>query len=247
MAIIYQATFNDGPDKALVLSNEEWGRALSIGSNWTRIRMAALLAIQPDETNNLASAQIRIGFSSAADQHYGSQASSHWYGYCTGTTSPVYTGATHYYSDAGGNPVITWGSYGRQRALNGVLSGDGNNGTFGISATTGTTPRRVPIFVELKKSGTNLIVSPGAVQITVGGANIDYPLSAVVASMENPVDMAAYGNVPCNGFSFGGGYSTFANYPTNAATYGEIIAAHVGWNKTIAPLRVYAVLVSRFA
>jgi hypothetical protein len=244
MAIIYQETFSDGPDKALVLSNEEWGRALSIGSSWTRIRIAAHLAIEPDGTNNLASAQLRVGFSSAADDHYGSQAASHWYGLCTGSSAANYTGATHAYSDASGNPVFTWGSYGRQRVLNGAITAAGNSGTYGIAATTGT-PRRVPIFVELKKSGTSLVVSPGIVQILSGGANVDYPLSAVIASMENPTDMSSF-SMTCNGFSFGGGNTTFTNYDTNAATYGQIIAAHVGWNKTIAPLRVYAVLVSRF-
>jgi hypothetical protein len=246
MAIIYQETFSDGPDKALVLSNEEWGRALSIGSNWTRIRIAALLAIEPDGTNNLASAQLRVGFSSAANDHYGSQAASHWYGYCTGSSSAIYTGGTHTYNDASGNPVITWGSYGRQRVLNGVITASGNNGAVGIAATTGTTARRVPVFVELKKNGTSLVVAPGAVQITVGGANVDYPLSAVVAAMENSLDLQGFGSLPCNGFTFGGGNTTFTNYDTNAATYGEIVAAHVGWNKSVAPLRVYAVLVSRF-
>lgn len=244
MAIIYQATFNDGPDKALVLSNEEWGRALSIGSSWTRIRMAALLAIEPDGTNNLASAQIRVGFSSAADQHYGSQAASHWYGYCSGSSSATYNGGAHAYSDISGGPVIFWASYALQRVVNGAITANGANGAFGISATTGP-PRRVPIFVELRKSGTSMAVAVGAVPIPATG-NVDYPLSSLIASMENPIDMTQGPPLPCNGFSFGGGYTTFGSYNTNAATYGEIIAAHVGWNKTIAPLRVYAVLVSRF-
>jgi len=92
-----------------------------------------------------------------------------------------------------------------------------------------------------------LVVSQGTVQVSYPFANnIDYSLSAVVATMEDAADLSITGAITCNGKGFGGGATTFSDYPTNAATYGEIIAPHVGWNKTVALLRIYAVLVSRF-
>ena len=67
-------TFADGANKGLELGNEEFGRDLQIGSDWTRIRVGVLLNITPDGTNNISSVQFRMGFSNGAAHHAADEA-----------------------------------------------------------------------------------------------------------------------------------------------------------------------------
>jgi len=246
MAIIFEETFSDGPDKGLVLSNEEWGRALQIGSDWTRIRMGMLVAMEPDGINNLSGAQFRFGFSTAANDHLGSLAAKLWYGAVLngGSSTINYLGGNYTYSNNSGNSHYAVTNLPRVRALDGVLSGSSNSGSYYIP-TLNNNKRRAPICVQLKKSGTAMIASPRCPP-SGAGSPIDFTLADLLATMEDPTDDAVTTTLPCRGINLTGSWTSFADYPDHAAAYGEIVAPHIGWNKTVAKLHVYAVVVSRF-
>jgi len=246
MAIIFEETFSDGSDKGLVLSNEEWGRALQIGSDWTRIRMGMLVAMEPDGVNNLSGAQFRFGFSTAANDHLGSLAAKLWYGAVLngGSSTINYLGGSYTYTANSNNSYYATVNLPRVRALNGTLSGSSNSGTYYIP-TLNNNKRRAPICVQLKKSGTTMIVSPRCPP-SGAGSPVDFTLADLLATMEDPTDDAVSTTLLCRGIGLTGSWTSFADYPDHAAAYGEIVAPHIGWNKTVAKLHVYAVVVSRF-
>jgi hypothetical protein len=246
MAIIYQETFSDGPDKGLVLSNEEWGRALQIGSDWTRIRMGMLVAMEPDGVNNISGAQFRLGFSTAANDHLGSLSAKLWYGAVLngGSSTINYAGGSYTYTANSNNSYFATANLPRVRALNGALSGSSNSGTYYIP-TLNNNKRRAAICIGLKKSSTTLVSAPRCPP-SGAGAIVDFTLADLLATMEDATDDAVVPTLACKGINLTGSSTSFSSYPDHAAAYGEIVAPHIGWNKTVAKLHVYAVVISRF-
>lgn len=250
MSTIYQETFATGTDKALVLSNEEAGRALEIGSDWTRIRIGCLIAIEPVGTANITNGQVRFGLSSAAGDHFGSQAADHWYGYAAGGLGDNYTGGTWTYTAGGGYPYFESQEGIMCSIVNGAFYGVSalNNGNdFAICTTTGTANRRFPFFIEYKKVTTTIVAACYAFDPVA--SSHDFLLSEVITTMEDSTDYSPGGALlmPCGGVNLIALVTrTFANYTANAALYGEIDSVQFGFNKAFNPFRLYSVIVARY-
>ncbi len=59
MAIIGTRLFNLIEDKYLTLGNEEYLRPLSIGNNWSKLRLGLMLALPPNGTSSLRGSSIK--------------------------------------------------------------------------------------------------------------------------------------------------------------------------------------------
>jgi hypothetical protein len=157
-----------------------------------------------------------------------------------GSSTINYLGGNYTYSNNSGNSHYASTNLPRVRALDGVLSGSSNSGSYYIP-TLNNNKRRAPICVQLKKSGTTMIASPRCPAASAGSP-IDFTLADLLATMEDPTDDAVSSTLLCRGIGLTGSWTSFADYPDHAAAYGEIVAPHIGWNKTVAKLHVYAVV-----
>ena len=64
----------------MTLANEEYVRALSIGSTWTKLRLGLMCAITPDGTNNLLNMNCTMGVCSGAANPFGAASTTNWVG-----------------------------------------------------------------------------------------------------------------------------------------------------------------------
>jgi hypothetical protein len=251
MASIISETFASGADKALQLGNEEWGRVMSIGADWTWLRLGFMYNFTPDGTNNIATADLRFGFSNAANRHVGSpSAGLLWYGAHFGAASNTsIAGGTWTYNAGSGNPYFSSSGNGRISYVNTGFAGGANSaGSYHHFTNGGSTLRRSVAFVDLEKNGTSLWVMPRAMSSL---NNVDHTLAQFRAAMATAGSLPSSGNssLTVGGSTIGGAGSTsFANYPTNAGTYGELVAPHIGWNKGLINfLNIFAIEVYRHA
>jgi len=244
MALIGLTTFGDGDHKYLQLGNEEWGREYSMGTNWTLLRVVALVNVVPSGTSNIPNGHLRLGVSAARDDHLGSGSAGLWYGSiaCGNNTSASLVGGVWTYNAGGGEPYFSSSSHYRMRSVGGVLSGSSNAGGHYIPTTEGT-PRRGILATECYKSGLNMIV--GANYVTA--STVDFTLSNAIELAETGFTKVLGAGFSVAGQTVNGGSTTFGAHDTNAALYGDSIAAHISWSSTVYPLRVYAVAVARIA
>jgi hypothetical protein len=161
MATIGSRNFNLIEDKYLTLANEEFVRPLSIGNNWSKLRLGAMLAITPDGTNNLPSCALLLGVCSAANPFSGTT------GYGAGNTRNYVgldivpdgaggsgPGLFTYYA-TGGNPYFsaTYTTARRRVATTDTFAATAMN--HAVATNTGTIQRRTPIYVEITKGSPN--------------------------------------------------------------------------------------------
>jgi len=251
MALIEVHTFPEGNDNSLTLSNEEWGRELAIGSDWQRLRIGIMCAVEPDAGNNLPFARLSLGCSTAANDHLGSAAANLWIGGQLAGNALSLNGATWAWNAGGGvNPFYTVSLWTRLQSLAGVISGTFNAGSAAIPTTTGAVSRRWPMFIELEKKGTSMYSGLAAFNIFEGNPiqDKDYDVPAFIAAMEHATAYVATGgnSLPIDGDTVTNlGYTIFPNYDVNAAAQGEVIAPHVGWNKAGYGFRIYTLAVAR--
>lgn len=246
---IEEITFGDGPDKCLTLANEEWGRRLAVGSSWTRLRIGILFHLLNDGTNNFTTASIRVGMSPSKTVHIGQSNPSLWYGCFFGTTQG-FTGDTFTYAAGGGNPHTRGAGLTRMRMLAGVATTGNNGGVPDFPLDNGAVIRKWPVVVELRKSGTSLIVSGNSFNnLGDAAAALTYTRAQLLDAMLNPVDLSTgAANLPIGSQSLtAGGATTFTNYTTDAGVHGELTAVHIGWNKAATPMRVFEIAASRLA
>lgn len=252
MALIESIVFPGGVDQCLTLFNEEWGRTLAIGDDWTRLRIGLLCSVEPNGASNIPTARLSVGMSSAANMHLGSAAAGLWYGFNVGGGSASLSGATWVYGAGGGNPYYHCDAFTRIRSLAGALSGTFNAGAASVPTTGGLVVRRWPVFVELEKVGTTMVVGAAMINLSEGDPTIraaySYTLADMILALEDGTLFIATGSNSVNigsTFCHNLGSTTFAAHPTNAAVHGETDSVHIGWNKGAFGFRVYAVGVSR--
>ena len=241
-------TFGDGANKYLRLLNEEYGREISLGSSWTRIRVGAMLQLEADGINNIGTGSLRFGMSSAKGMHAGSGTAGLWLGGLWASSSNTLSGGTWTYTAAGGNPHFRAGGLYRAQILAGVISGAFSAGGPSLPTGTGSTLRCWPLMMELKKSGTTMIVAMAAINNPSDVTSANYFTRAhFLDAMVNPADGIGGSWPTINGVAIGSfGSSTFASYPTNAGVHGEVDAVQIGWNKTTKGLRIFDLAVTRF-
>lgn len=228
MAIITTQTFSDGTDKALSLENEEWGREMDIGSDWTRIRIGILFNISNVGTSNLASTSLRVGISNAANKHPGSGTGKLWYGALFGINGSSLGGGTFTYNAGGGDPYFSWTPNSRVTQVNTTLSGSGQSATTIGAIAGGSTNRRSCVFAEIKKVGDTMDVTGVS-----ANSNQNVTLALFRTGMAYNANPFLAQNIVINGVNYSYcGTGNFSSRAANAATYGEPVAIQVGWNKS---------------
>ena len=252
MASIISETFSDGADKALQLENEEFGRLLAIGSDWTYLRIGVMYNIVPDGTNNIATADIRLGGSNGADKHIGSGTDKLWYGNHLGANSgTAITGGTWTHNAGSGDPYFVSSGNTRIRQAGTTLSGAGNSSSHRHFTSDGATRRRGVLITNLEKNGTSMWVGGQCNNNVSSPFNADFTLAEFREAMATFTAPPSGGNVSLTvgGKQLSGlGTTQFTGHDTNAATYGDINSAHIGWNKGLINfLNIFAIEVYRHA
>lgn len=242
MGAIVQVLFADGPDKALRLGNEEWGRELEWGVNWTRMRIGLLCNVTPDAANNLATRSFRIGISTAPTDHVGSNAATAWYGALLDNGITNIGGGTWYYNAGGTNPYYTPHGTDSLKVIAGVQSWQFTATNPTIPSNTGD-PRRWPVFLEFSKAGGLLKLAMNTLSPAVAAANNrDFSVASLVNSM-NDSRVTSSNVLPIDGVD--AGPSLQLNYAFDPLD-GDPNSIQIGWNNDAYPIYVYAVAVGLY-
>ena len=242
MATIGARTFNLIEDKYLTLANEEYLRPLSLGNNWTKLRLGAMLAITPDAANNLTNCSLLLGVASAASPFANTT------GYSTGTTKNYVgldivpdggggsgPGLFTYYA-TGGNPYFsaTYAAARRRVVTTDTFASVAMN--HAVATHTGTIQRRTPVYVDITKGSPNYtlkLYTATSVQAQADFAPADFlngleqsgtpVLGSVTLSASSAISIA------CD--ETAGGFDTVSLF----------------WNRASFPLEVYILAAFRMA
>jgi len=238
MATIGSRLFNLVVDKYLTLANEEWARTLAIGTDWTKLRIGVLLAVTPDGTNNLAGSALVLGVCSGKTNPYGAASTTNFVGAAMHGITPGGTTGTFTYVAGSGNPYFTSiGSWPASRVATDVISGAATATTFLLTANTGSTQRRSPLYVDIQKGSPNYTLTrwtPLASQALFQTG--DCSAAEFLAGLEMPTPTWANTNL------------TSSNGTVAASeTPGALDTVDLFWNKTALPLEVYALAAYRMA
>jgi hypothetical protein len=185
MANISSRVFSDGTKKLLSLSNGEYKRGISVGNNWTRLRVGILVAQNPNGVLNLTSGtRFILGICSGQTYGFGGGANTvnaigvnvtgrsfggnNWWFTYNGGTTPSYSGA---------------GGVGFYNKVGSTLSEFGGNATppLVMPSTTGTVQRRFPLYLEVQKGSPDYTASFWHSPV----ADEDYTVSAFETGLQS--------------------------------------------------------------
>ena len=182
MAAISSRTFvSDGVKKCLSISNGEYKRGLSIGNNWTKLRIGMLVAQNPNGTSNLTSGtRFILGMCSGQTYGFGGGAntvnavgvnftgrsfsSNNW------NFTYIMTGVGACYEGSGGT-----GFYTKVGAIITDFGGDAGARVV-VPATTGSLQRRYALYVQVEKGSPNYTVYSVTTPVSIA-ASSDYSVS----------------------------------------------------------------------
>lgn len=238
-------------DQALLIGNEELLRKLSIGNNWTSLRIGAMIAITPDGTNSLASCKLMLGVCSANATFsntagYSAASTTNYVGadlYCPGNTG---TPETAVYQAGSGNPYFyasnaTFGvptSIRRRVATTETFAIVGGNSQRPIAvAGAGSTLRRCPVYVDIIKGSPNYTVNVWNIPLASSATDFSYAHFLTGFETASPVlngvtltqNTGSPGVIACS--EVAGNFDTVS----------------VFWNRLSFPLEVYALGVRRLS
>jgi len=243
MSTIASRTFNLIPDKYLTLANEEYLRPLSIGNNWNKLRLGAMVALTPNGTSNLVGCSLVLGVCSAATPFENTG------GYAAASTGN-FIGADFIPDNGGtsgpGNFIYNAGT--GKPFFNGVFAGArrrvGTTNTFGgpdnlvqcLAANNGSLQRRSLFYVEITKGSPNYTVK--LIFHNSAQAELDFTTAHFLDGLEQP------GTPAINGVTMGAG-SALALACSEVA--GVFDTVNLFWNKSAFPLEVYALAAFRMS
>lgn len=243
MASIGSRIINLVEDKYLSLANEEYLRQLSIGSNWTKLRIGMVCALTPNGANNLLGCRLVLGLCSAASPF------ANTLGYASATTGNSIgcdfiiksSGADDYgdfiFNAGSGNPYFTGTFMAARRRY-------GSTATFAafassnqaIAATTGALQRRSLIYLDITKGSPNYTVKPFV--LTSVQAKGDFATADFLDGLEQS------GTPVVNGQTLN---TIAALTPACDETAGAFNTLDLYWNRAAYALEVYALAVYRAA
>lgn len=238
MANIGSRLFNGVADKYVSLANEELVRTLQIGSDWTKLRIGVLLAVTPDGTNNLASAALVLGLCSGTAHPYGAASTTNFIGAAFHASTPGATSGTLTYTANSGNPLFSaTGTAPLTRVGTALGSATGSSTALLLTANTGTTQRRSPLYLDITKGSPNYTVGRWSPATSQGQfQNGDCTPGEMLSVLENTAPTWL-------GLSLTSSSTTIA--ASEAA--GAFDSVDLFWNKAGFPLEVYALAVARLA
>lgn len=238
MASIGSRIFNLTPDKYVSLANEELVRTLAMGTDWTKLHIGVLLAVTPDGTNNLASAALMLGLCSGTTQPYGAASTTNFVGAAFHASTPGATSGTLSYVANSGNPVFSvTGTWPLTRVGTALGSATGSATGLMLTANTGATQRRSPLYLDITKGSPNYTVGRWTPATSQGQfLSGDCTPGELLNVLENTTPTWL-------GISLSSTSSTLA---ASEAT-GAFDSVDLFWNKAGFPLEIYALAVARLA
>jgi hypothetical protein len=212
-------------DRALQLGNEEFIRPMSFGTNWSKIRIGVVAAL--NATQGLRQAGFLMGVCAGAGSSWKTVNTSEFVGVHFGATVENSTyayvlGPPAYFTQAGVSvPSVT--------KLAGVVSNRGGaNTTAYFGAMPSTT--RVAYFLDITK-GSSYIVN-ALWPNSIANAQADNSIATFIANMETD-------GTPTNTASLGA--QTFAY-----AGAGLLDTLNLSWNHSTPVMTIFAIAVCRF-
>ncbi len=243
MAIIGTRAFNLIEDKYLTLGNEEYLRPLSIGNNWSKLRLGLMLALPPNGTSNLTGCSLVVGVCSAASPFnttggYAAASTRNFVGVDVATDGSGGAAlGTLSYNAGSGNPYYSTTYSGARRRV-------GTTDTFvaattlthAVAQNTGTLQRRTLLYVEIAKGSPNYTVKYYAANGTL--AMLDFAERDLLDGLEQA------GTPVVNTQTM---FASSAMAVACDETAGVFDTVNLFWNRTTYPLEVYALAAFRMA
>ena len=243
MASIGSRTINLIEDKYLTLANEEYLRPLSIGSNWTKLRIGMVCALTPNGTNNLLGCRLVLGLCAAATPF------ANTLGYAGATTGNFIgadvilksSGLDDYgdfiYNAGSGNPYFTGTFMAVRRRY-------GSTATFAafsstnqaVAANNGSLQRRSLIYLDITKGSPNYSLKPFV--MTAAQAQMDFTPADFLDGLEQSSTPVVNGQT----------LNTVAavNHACDESA-GAFNTLDLYWNRAAYALEIYALAVYRAA
>lgn len=240
MAEIEESPFILPPteDKNCVFGNEQYARLLDIGSTWNDIKIAALVAIDPDGVSNITSASLVLGVCSGKTAPFGAASTTNFIGLRIGAPS------TLTYQAGSGNPY--WNNSGSgqvhtvRKVATTLTSAAHANISRGLPTSTGAVKRRWPVMVRIVKGSPNYTVYAWVPQGAPSDPSIDFSYTDFVEALEDPT---LVNDINVNGIVLEASNAALAC----DESAGGFDAVNLYWNKLAFPLRNYIIKAYRFS
>jgi hypothetical protein len=243
MANIGSRTINLIEDKYLTLANEEYLRPLSLGNNWTKVRLGLMVALTPNSTNNLIGCSLVLGLCAAATPFanttgYAAASTGNFVGLDFITHSSGTSAAGDLvYAAGSGNPYFSGTFTGVRRRVDTTNSFQVTSSLNQcIAANTGSLQRRSLLYLDITKGSPNYTFKPFVHQSAQ--AVLDFDPAGFLDGLEQP------GTPIVNG-------STLATCTAVTIACDEVAGAfntaNLFWNRAAYALEVYALAVYRAA
>ena len=243
MATIASRTFNLIADKYLTLANEEYLRPLSIGGNWNKLRLGAMLALTPNGTNNLVSCSLVLGLCAAASPFantggFAAASTGNFIGADLISDNAGNSGPGNFLYNAGtGNPFFTGAFAGARRRV-------GTTNTFlntaslsqAVAANNGSVQRRSLFYVEITKGNPNYTVKLYVHNAAQG--EMDFTPAHFLDGLEQSATPVVNGQTMIA--------SSAVSIACSEAA-GVFDSVNLFWNKSAFPLEVYALAAFRIS
>jgi hypothetical protein len=172
-ATIISRTVSAVVDKRIVLSNGQFARKLSIGSNWTRLRLGIRFGMTDLGVAPTGTPRFAAGFCSGLSNLFGDATTDNWVGIISNTATWAYAAADHYGS-------VVFGAAKRVGSTLTVGSNAAGSVSIGaVSASTGV--QRALFFVDITKGSPNYTVQA----FTAGGTPPDSTIAQFLAQLES--------------------------------------------------------------
>lgn len=212
-------------DRSLQFGNEEFGRVLSMGTNWSMLRIGVRMAV--NTTGGIIRGGFVMGVCQGSTNMYKSLNTTDFMGMCFGGNIDVSdylftVGPPGYISYSGQLPIIT------RVGSTTTLKGGNNPGAF-MSAQPNTTVSNM--FVDITKGSSYSVAA--YIPTSAGNAQANTSLSTFLTSMENdtavPTNTAAAGAIT---FVYSGA--------------GLFDTVNIAWNHSVPSVTIYDLAVCRF-
>ena len=221
-----------GTENAAFLVNEGIGRTISIGTDWTRLRLAILAEVVDTGSTTLISPKFAFGLCSGTGSLFLSSTTRHFVGITNISSDTWVINGSYYF------PGITLSSYPVVKSAS-VEIETGSKFFMVFGRTTATNSiNRLAYYIDFIKAATN----PGVWDIRVcrndtfdGGT---FARDVTTSSF--------YTQLVAQTASLGGWTTTSSLVPVSESVYGDLDTVNIAWNDTHS-LAVHEVAVYRFA
>jgi hypothetical protein len=226
-SLITQRLFFSGTKQTLRGEGVELTRQLSIGNNWTTIRVGILCAINGayPSTQNL-SVPWALGLCSN-NSGFSQKYTDHFVGWFSGAV-PLLT-----YSANSGNPYYTVNGFGVRRVgfTNATASAGSTN--INVANTEGTVAKKAIVIVDITKGFTSTAYSTA----TTAFANpVDITVKDFLESFQTPLTPTVLGIAMT---------ATTSQTLTGTEGAGDLNTFSLYWGNTVVPFEVYAMAAYR--